>query len=359
MKRTIIYWLTLLFAGVLNGQTLDCKQCHYCDKPTMENPCLKRCPRHDKPVTHPKANGTEPDVLILKEIESLYVPVVFSHKLHSDMSQYSGGCAICHHHNPPGPILKCSACHEKSAIRGDLRKPGLKGAYHRQCLGCHREWSHSTACGICHAPKSRAGASETVKTAGDIVGAGHPAIPEPERIIFHTGYEEGDVVTFYHDEHIKLFGLNCVDCHRSENCSTCHDTSKPVVAEAHLTEPHEPCYQCHEQNECSVCHSNEIRGRFDHLRRTGWALNNYHRSQQCSACHKERLVFESRDTNCLGCHKSWLNGSFDHSVTGLKLDEIHLESACEDCHIDNRFDRKPQCDNCHDGFSYPKQKPGV
>ena len=28
----------------------------------------------------------------------------------------------------------------------DLRMPNLKGAYHRQCLNCHRDWAHENEC---------------------------------------------------------------------------------------------------------------------------------------------------------------------------------------------------------------------
>ena len=52
-----------------------------------------------------------------------------------------------------GPILKCSSCHESSRKREDVSIPDLKGAYHRQCMDCHREWSHETGCNSCHTPK--------------------------------------------------------------------------------------------------------------------------------------------------------------------------------------------------------------
>ncbi|HQF43814.1 MAG TPA: cytochrome c3 family protein, partial [Ignavibacteriaceae bacterium] len=64
------------------------------------------------------------------------------------------------------------------------------------------------------------------------------------------------------------------------------------------------------------------------------------------------------DNKCLSCHKSWFDGKFKHSVTGLQLDEIHIELSCDDCHSDNNFAVKPTCSSCHDDYSYPKQKPG-
>ena len=50
--------------------------------------------------------------------------------------------------------------------------------------------------------------------------------------------------------------------------------------------------------------------------------------------------------------------NFKHSVTGLQLDEIHSDFSCEDCHIDNDYSVKPGCDNCHDDYAFPNQKPG-
>jgi hypothetical protein len=65
-------------------------------------------------------------------------------------------CQGCHHRTPVGekPPL-CESCHERRAADSDLEKPGLLGAYHRQCLGCHKmmEIEKPSDCFGCHAEK--------------------------------------------------------------------------------------------------------------------------------------------------------------------------------------------------------------
>ena len=95
------------------------------------------------------------DVVIIDRLAQFYGPVPFAHKIHADMSEISGGCTNCHH-NPEqgGEIAACVTCHVPTNGGGTLAQPGLKGAYHRQCLGCHRR---RTVLRLSHEP--RVGAS--------------------------------------------------------------------------------------------------------------------------------------------------------------------------------------------------------
>jgi hypothetical protein len=63
-------------------------------------------------------------------------------------------CAGCHHHSPVGERPpRCSACHGRAAAT-TLDKPGLKVAYHRQCVGCHIAMNiEKQGCTDCHASK--------------------------------------------------------------------------------------------------------------------------------------------------------------------------------------------------------------
>jgi len=65
-------------------------------------------------------------------------------------------CQGCHHQSPAGekPPL-CQSCHEREPRGSDLLKPGLRGAYHRQCLGCHQSMDiqKPSDCTGCHADK--------------------------------------------------------------------------------------------------------------------------------------------------------------------------------------------------------------
>ncbi len=63
-------------------------------------------------------------------------------------------CAGCHHHSPPGSRPpQCRACHTRSAHpTRDI--PGLKAAYHRQCIGCHQQMGiDKLGCTDCHAER--------------------------------------------------------------------------------------------------------------------------------------------------------------------------------------------------------------
>lgn len=77
-------------------------------------------------------------------------------------------CQGCHHHSPDGTRPpRCGSCHEKSPEEGAKgprastislsleRLPGIKGAYHLQCMGCHQKMGleRLNACTSCHQPK--------------------------------------------------------------------------------------------------------------------------------------------------------------------------------------------------------------
>jgi formate-dependent nitrite reductase cytochrome c552 subunit len=68
-------------------------------------------------------------------------------------------CQGCHHQSPAGekPPL-CGSCHAAESADLELMKPALKGAYHRQCLGCHQSMDIQKPedCSGCHAEKDEA-----------------------------------------------------------------------------------------------------------------------------------------------------------------------------------------------------------
>jgi len=76
-------------------------------------------------------------------------------------------CQGCHHRSPVGekPPL-CGSCHEAGSADLELMKPALKGAYHRQCLGCHESMGLQKPedCSGCHAEKEEA--IQTVASSG-------------------------------------------------------------------------------------------------------------------------------------------------------------------------------------------------
>lgn len=117
-----------------------------------------------------------PEAVTLDALARLYEAVEFDHRMHAD----SFACAACHHHTTGGGSqqpgcsrchadsgeageVACSACHlaegpvagrptaEAEAGRYHIDRPGLLGALHLQCLGCHRTEGAATGCEDCHA----------------------------------------------------------------------------------------------------------------------------------------------------------------------------------------------------------------
>ncbi|MCD6161529.1 MAG: cytochrome C [candidate division Zixibacteria bacterium] len=115
-----------------------------------------------------------PEDVTIAILSEKYEPAVFPHRriinrLMSDINgskiaEYFHGhedvvCQGCHHHSPIGvkPPL-CESCHGKPFNEADLFKPGLMGAYHQQCLGCHKAMKieEPSGCNGCHANKKLA-----------------------------------------------------------------------------------------------------------------------------------------------------------------------------------------------------------
>ena len=64
-------------------------------------------------------------------------------------------CLACHHNSPVTKTPpRCVSCHGSPFDDKNPLRPGLKAAYHQQCMGCHREMGiekpKSTECKDCH-----------------------------------------------------------------------------------------------------------------------------------------------------------------------------------------------------------------
>jgi hypothetical protein len=123
-----------------------------------------------------------PDPAKAKTVEMFRVPaycegVVFDHSMHVDLGE---SCAVCHHHGTGAPVqdencarchsnaekttvVTCKECHPVDPFSAEyLRereldvnlyhrdKPGLKAAYHQNCMGCHEQMGGPTGCQDCH-----------------------------------------------------------------------------------------------------------------------------------------------------------------------------------------------------------------
>jgi octaheme c-type cytochrome (tetrathionate reductase family) len=78
-------------------------------------------------------------------------------ELHASMDVKLGGpCSACHDDMAENPPQRCGHCHGLPNEPDAPARIGLKGAYHRQCIGCHERQlqpaSAPTDCAACHHP---------------------------------------------------------------------------------------------------------------------------------------------------------------------------------------------------------------
>jgi len=360
----IVFGLFVLpgFAQDHSQMKFDCSLCHACETPTKSNPCLIVCPREKMMTVHiaPEKSPRIIKMNKLKVTEDLYEAVIFSHRAHAEMSEISGGCEMCHHYNPPGNIVACDYCHDLNRQRTDISKPDLKGAYHRQCIDCHSEWDNNVSCESCHELR---GSGKSAFTGKEYRKERiHPEINTPSKLVYKTSEQKGTLVTFFHNEHTGIFGFECKSCHREESCVKCHDVTKSSAKkEISLEQKHKKCVSCHDtavKTGCESCHTKKELKPFNHKIRTGFELKSYHSELSCSNCHPTKTVFTGLISTCTSCHSGWDSITFDHTITGLALDDMHVEFDCADCHNGEDFSKNPSCENCHDDKNYPEDKPG-
>lgn len=367
-KKIYILVLTAIFGvsgalaesmppGVETGG--DCSTCHASKNPSMNDLIPQhKCMRNRSREVLDEKDAVPPDVVIMDQLSEIYVPVVFPHGLHAKMETMANGCGVCHHHGEQGKIVSCRNCHNDTAAQSNLSQPGLKGAYHRQCLACHREWSHDTDCAFCHAKRGTADLADSKIDPTDITGKLHPNVSIPEKKVYPTPeLDTGLMVTFHHKDHVDLFGKRCVDCHQKENCSRCHDITQP---QKHIRQdPHEDCTQCHDTGDnCAKCHMDHEAPSFDHAKSTPFMLKPFHKDVPCQKCHTEGK-FAIGKKNCIDCHtKDWFPADFDHAKTGLALNEAHKDTDCLGCHP-NGLGTAPDCSVCHEDKKFPPDVPGT
>jgi len=338
-----------------NSIKYNCNLCHECENPTKLNPCLKSCPR-DEVITVYHSAEKAPDIIkidLVKSEKDIYQAVNFTHKLHAEMSNMAGGCVICHHYNPVGKVVACRECHENQRKREVLDKPDLKGAYHRQCLMCHKTWKKQDDCNFCHLQNNVKSSAAKQKNKKNV----HPKIETPEKILFKSNGYKNTLVTFYHNDHTQTFGLECKSCHNSDACAKCHNQNVVQVKNSSKKmDKHQVCSSCHDvKTNCQECHKSKEAKRFNHFAKTGFELKNYHSKLECSKCHRNGKSYSGLKKECSNCHSAW-QPDFKHKKVGLVLSEEHSELACEDCH--NLKTMKVDCSNCHEENFYPKHLPG-
>jgi len=321
----------------------DCSDCHTCLTPTHEDPCIPACSRFVIQRQHEKEHdilGDLKEKVIIDSLENTYMPVVFSHKSHASMGQMGEGCVLCHHYSPADELAPaCKNCHDPNEDAEHIEQPGLKGAYHRQCIFCHIEWSNENDCFRCHEKKG-----EPAQTPREHVRF---ARTEPaETMVFHTAYNGKSDVLFNHSLHKDDLGFECADCHHDETCGHCHNPTAPEITEPLGEHVYAVCSACHVMSDCSKCHHLGDEKSFNHAQ-TGWPLGEYHVKLKCSRCHTEEGHKTAHQHDCKACHSDWNMNNFDHKIVGFELGDAHRLLGCEDCHPDRQYNKEVICETCH------------
>jgi len=147
----------------------ECSRCH-------AGPWL--APGVEPPTAVPNTAGIDPlppisddfpETVVIDVLSSTYQPSTMPHRkmavkldeavrtsrlasvLHGDVET---GCQGCHHRSQLGERPpRCRACHGEAA-QARVDRPGLKVAYHRQCIGCHQRMGiKKQGCTDCHEKK--------------------------------------------------------------------------------------------------------------------------------------------------------------------------------------------------------------
>lgn len=274
---------------------------------------------------------------------------------HTDFHQGKMGndCASCHNMNNfknPQPFnhnktrfplvgkhknLSCDECHKTVQIKGEKvqQYSNMKFA---NCNACHKDPHQNKFgqdCKSCHVETS----FSTVKNKD----------------------------SFDHDKtNYKLVGK-----HKNVDCNACHTSGNYTKALNH-----DKCTDCHQDHhrgqldkngqkpDCASCH--DVNGftpsdySIEDHEQTDFPLKGAHTATACFECHvkKDEWVFKNMGKYCVDCHTnvhketigrdqmpgddctichvqdSWKKVSYNHDLTGYKLQGKHAQLSCNECH---------------------------
>ncbi len=299
-------------------------------------------------------------------------------------------CADCHADLHRGQFgAKCEECH---TVQGwEVRTQHLKDHWNRfpllgahamvDCVDCHKNEAVgqftglSTACYSCHTSDFQ-----------NATGPNHKTLNFP---VTCESCHTADTWFGAKFDHLKYTGYALTGAHATLDCTACHINGKFAGTPA-------DCYSCHLKDYtgstnpnhvkagiptlCSTCHNTTawIPASFDH-NLTSFPLTGAHVTVLCATCHTDNYA-GTLPTNCYGCHakdfnntatiggsvpnhvnggfsqnctlchttQTWLNATFDHSLTAFPLTGAHVTVACATCHTDNYAGTLPtNCYGCH------------
>jgi len=275
------------------------------------------------PVQRSFSTKTMPMTLVLDRQQSNemiddYEPVRFMHKAHA--SRIDGNCSLCHHrvqrdeddrigeklefayidnHKP----VSCVACHQYANEPDAPMRPGLKGAYHAQCIGCHEK-------------------AVSINAPTDCTGCHVKHTPNHEAFIHFAGRPEPQQVT-----------ARCLECHK--------DVGEDILKTAHWN------WEGPSPNTAGYEHRTDLGKRN--------VINNYcihvrSNEARCSQCHIgygwEDDTFDISDPNnidCLVCHDTSGNYAKGASSGGMPKEEVNIVQVAQ--HVGKTS--RQTCGKCH------------
>ena len=231
-----------------------CPPCPSCALDPQSLPKSKVLPKGVLPPHSAATTQQGPEQAVLYHLVSQYEPALFNHRGHLS---YAANCTDCHHHaKSVEDFPPCRECH--GVAFKDISRPGLKGAYHRQCMNCHRQLgSGPLGCVDCH--KQRSDKDDAAKLAKNNA---------PQKASLGHLAKEYPPVVFNHKLHEDVSD-NCATCHHKPGeveltapCRECHgDQAKPGVKQLGLKDAyHKQCLSCHQHmggdapQQCAGCH---------------------------------------------------------------------------------------------------------
>ena len=339
-----------------------------------------------------------PKVIFINEVEpgdvlgDMFNPVFFRHKYHAKIVK---DCTICHHFfdehyndqivpssrcegchlsknfKSMGRHFACRVCHEPDATpeirnvrlsNGTLVMiPGLKAAYHRHCIECHREMNGPVGCGDCHLARVPDHSSFIKEYKGAATCEEcHPGkIAEVQNTIHYrlnksysfkkaAGFSEESVVGELGmiSSVSRLFGIDAISAwnvNSDKACKNCHIGCGeiPFSGKGEM----EPSESELNNVDCLICHVDQ-----------GYSLKIKQQYSKDFARLGEiaKKVSTTKSTSCLRCHTGLTSIAPSNAVSseysglrGTSFEsgkDVHasLGMTCFDCHYsrDHMFKRQ-------------------
>ncbi len=281
---------------------------------------------------------------VIKKYSDLYEPVRFMHSKHANVL---GDCSICHHRMPReegdtygAPVkmeqlramkkvpVACSVCHGDPFNPRQLQVPGLKGAYHRLCMDCHKEAEQvpHVRGPVLYSAMVRGPVARTLDTRAptDCLACHAKKVPDHTKLVTLEGQVDAQAVT-----------KNCLSCHRAEG-------------EALLKTSHwkwrgpSPYTIGHEKRTDLGKHSNTI---------NNFCINLNGNWPRCTSCHIgygwKDADFDFKDMSkidCLVCHDT--TGTYKKAPAGAGFPKKDVDLVKVAKHV-GRPSRATCGMNCH------------